>query len=174
MLYALVRRGYVEHVIAAAEGDPIRIAQGVAAAIETQHWLERESLNEAVTQTEHRLFEAVSGSWPKAATDDALWRKEALGVLLWALEHLESIPSYETEFQQQALDDAITRYGSVSSFRTNGRLRPEDQIEAAWIEADAWFGATEGRGGADASLASMAAERFRSLSWLRDASAPTP
>ncbi len=174
MLYALVRRGYVEHVIAAAGGDPTRIAQGVAAAKETERWLTRESLNEAVTQVEARLFEAESGSWPKAAIDDSLWRKEALGVLLWALEHLDAIPDYEAEFQQQQLDEAITRYGSVSSFRANGRLRPESQIEAAWIEADAWFGATEGSGGADSALASMAAERFRSLSWLRDASAPTP
>lgn len=174
MLYALVRRGYVEHVIAASEGDLTRIAQGAAAAKETQRWLERESLNDAVTEVEQRLFEAESGSWPRAAIDDALWRKEALGVLLWGLEHLESIPAYEVEFNQQALDEAITRYGSVSSFRANGRLRVEDQVEAAWVEADAWFGATEGRGGHDSALASTAAERFRSLSWLRDVSAPSP
>jgi hypothetical protein len=174
VLYALVRRGYVEHVIAASDGELTRIAQGAAAAIETQRWLERESLDEAVTDMERRLFDAESGSWPRAAIDDALWRKESLGVLLWGLEHLDSIPPYEVEFNQQVLDDAITRYGSVSSFRANGRLRSEDQVETAWGEADAWFGATEGRGGNDSALASTAAERFRSLSWLRDASAPTP
>jgi hypothetical protein len=60
VLYALVRRGYVEHVIAASDGDLTRIAQGAAAAKETRRWLERESLNDAVTEVEQRLFEAES------------------------------------------------------------------------------------------------------------------
>lgn len=97
-----------------------------------------------------------------------MWRKESLGVLLWALEHLAELPPYPDEFAQPALDDAITRYGSVSSFRAQGQLRPADHIERAWMEADAWFGATEGRTGDDANVASIAAERFRALSWLRD------
>ena len=47
------------------------------------------------------------------------------------------------------------RYGSVDAFRAERRLRPDDQIEAAWLEADAWFGATEGRAGDDATMASV-------------------
>ncbi|HVD71168.1 MAG TPA: hypothetical protein VNG34_09965, partial [Actinomycetota bacterium] len=78
------------------------------------------------------------------------------------------LPPYAEEFQQQSVDEAITRYGSVDAFRVNGHLRPDDQIEQAWMESDAWFGATEGRQGDDATMASIAAERFRALSWLRD------
>ncbi|HEY6566717.1 MAG TPA: hypothetical protein VI341_04280, partial [Actinomycetota bacterium] len=55
-----------------------------------------------------------------------------------------------------------------SSFRAQGHLRPAEQLDRAWMEADAWFGATEGRAGDDANVASIAAERFRALSWLRD------
>jgi Domain of unknown function (DUF4272) len=172
VLYALVRRGYVEHVIADSGGDPTRIAQGQAAVDETDHWLRRESLDDAPTELESRLLSAESGSWPRAAIDDALWRKESLGILLWALHHIESLPGYEREFEQPDLDSAITRYGSVSSFRAEGRLRPDAEIESAWLEADAWFGAAEGRDGEDATLASISAERFRALSWLRDADAP--
>ena len=72
------------------------------------------------------------------------------------------------------LDDAIMRYGSVSGFKTEGLLRDDDDLDRAWMEADAWFGATEGRGGEDAAIASIAAERYRALSWLRDAGAPQP
>ena len=100
-----------------------------------------------------------------------MWRKESLGVLLWALQHIPELPSAASEFEPSDLDDAITRYGSVSSFRENGALRSADQVAEARLEADAWFGATEGRTGDDATLASIAAERFRALSWLRDASA---
>ena len=81
----------------------------------------------AVTDAERRLFEGRSGSWPREAVADAMWRKEALGTLLWALEHLEQMPQYGLEFEQQRLDEAVTRYGSVDAFRAQGRLRPDDQ-----------------------------------------------
>ena len=168
VLYALVRRGTIEYVVAETEGDFGRIRQAEAACRETDDWLEREAVWPAVTEAERQLFEGPSGSWPREAVADAMWRKEALGTLMWALEHLEVMPPYGLEFEQQRLDEAVMRYGSVDAFRTHGRLRPDEQIEAAWLEADAWFGATEGRAGEDAHVASAAAERFRALSWLRD------
>ncbi len=103
-----------------------------------------------------------------------MWRKESLGVLLWALQHVAEMPSYDHEFDQTVLDDAIMRYGSVSGFKTEGLLRDGDDLDRAWMEADAWVGATEDRGGEDATIASVAAERYRALSWLRDAGAPPP
>ncbi len=171
ILYSLVRRGYIEHVIGGSDGDPFRIRQGEAAREETDLWLDREQLRDALADTELNLLAAPSGSWPAEATADALWRKEALGTLLWALQHLADMPDYGVEFEQQALDDAITRYGSVSAFREEGLLRDEHELERAWMEADAWYGATEGRGGDDSSIASIAAERYRAFSWLRDADA---
>ncbi len=174
VLYALVRRGYIEHVIANTDGDPLRIRQGESARQETDRWLGREGLHEALTDVERQLFDAPSGSWPKAATADAMWRKESLGALLWALQHVAEMPPYDQEFDQTVLDDAIMRYGSVSGFRAEGLLRQDDDLDRAWMEADAWFGATEGRGDDDAAIASIAAERYRALSWLRDAGAPQP
>jgi hypothetical protein len=174
VLYAFVRRGAIELLVNESDGDPGRIAQGEAARRETDRWLERESLLPEVTDVESRLFDARVGAWPAEAIRDALWRKEPLGVLLWTLEHLTDLPGYDREFDQHELDAAITRYGSVSSFRDEGTLRSEAEVDAAWMEADAWFAATEGRTGEDAALASLAAERLRALTWLRDASAPTP
>jgi hypothetical protein len=168
VLYALVRRATIEYVVAETEGDPSRIHQAEGARRETDDWLEREGVRQVLTDVERQLFEAPSGSWPREAIADAMWRKESLGTLLWALGHLEAMPEYGLEFEQQRLDEAVTRYGSVGAFRAAGRLRPGDQLEAAWLEADAWFGATEGRAGEDAHVASAAAERFRALSWLRD------
>jgi hypothetical protein len=168
VLYAFVRRGTIEYVVNETGGDPTRLRQAEVARRETDDWLEREGVWDAVRESERSLLEAPSGSWPREAVADAMWRKEAFGTLLWALEHLAEMPDYGLEFEQRRLDEAITRYGSVAAFRAEGRLRPDDQIEAAWLEADAWFGATEGRAGEDAQVASAAAERFRALSWLRD------
>lgn len=171
VLYALTRRGAIELVVNESGGQASRLAQAERARVETDRWFDKESLRGALTGQERSLFEAPSGSWPADAINDAMWRKEALGVLLWALQHVGEMPGAATEFDQGALDGAITRYGSVSSFRATGSLRAAGQIDEAWLEADAWFGATEGRVGEDATLASIAAERFRALSWLRDASA---
>ncbi|HEY6568023.1 MAG TPA: DUF4272 domain-containing protein, partial [Actinomycetota bacterium] len=160
VLYAFSRRGTIEFVVTESGGDPDRVQQAERARVETDLWLQRESVEPALTDGEHALLGAPSGSWPREAVADAMWRKESLGVLLWALEHLAEVPPYSDEFSQPALEDAITRYGSVSSFRAQGHLRPAEQLDRAWMEADAWFGATEGRAGDDANVASIAAERF--------------
>ena len=99
VLYALVRRGTIEYVVAETEGDFGRIRQAEAARREADDWLEREAVWPAVTEAERRLFEGPSGSWPREAVADAMWRKEALGTLLWALEHLETMPQYGLEFE---------------------------------------------------------------------------
>jgi len=173
-LYALVRRGAIEYALGEFGPDPQRFAQAERARVETDRWLERESVASALTEAERRLFESASGAWPPEAVADAMWRKESLGVLLWALQHLADLPPYGEEADQQDLDHAITRYGAVSAFRAEGALRAGNEIEQAWLEADAWFGATEGEEGEDATVASIAAERFRALSWLRDDGAVPP
>jgi hypothetical protein len=174
VLYAITRQGAIELVVNETGGEPSRVAQAERARVEADRWLERESLTDALTPAERDLLDAPSGSWPAEAIADAMWRKEALGVLLWALQHLEGLPAADVEFDQPELDGAITRYGSVSAFRANGALRPDDELATAWLEADAWFGATEGRTGDDATVASIAAERFRALSWLRGSGAAPP
>ena len=141
---------------------------------ETSRWLEREELAAAVTDPERTLLEASSGGWPSLAIADGMWRKEGLGALLWGLRHVAVMPRLDDEFEVAVLNARIERYGSVSSFRANGSLRPASEIEPAWLEADAWFGATEGREGRDATVASISAERSRALGWLLDDARPLP
>jgi hypothetical protein len=174
VLYAFVRRATIEHVISEFAHDPSRVAQAEGARVETARWLEREALVDAASDLERKLFDATSGTWPAEAIRDGEWRREALGTLLWAIRHLEELPPYGTAFEAAAVDHAITRSGSVSSFRSESSLRPLDELDRAWMEADAWFAATEGSAGDDAVIASMSVERLRALSWLRDASAPRP
>lgn len=174
VLYALVRRATIELALESFEYDPARIQQAESARSETDRWLERESLEAAVSETERRLLDADSGSWPRGAVNDTVWRKEGLAVLLWSLQHTPSLPPMGEESEMPVLDAVITRYGSVASFRSNGKPRDLQEVEEAWLEADAWFAAAEGRGGEDATVAAISAERFRALSWLRDASASPP
>jgi hypothetical protein len=93
-------------------------------------------------------------------------------VLLWSLQHVPTLPPPQDEFEQSVLETVITRYGSVSSFRANGLPREQRELEEAWLTADAWLGMTEGS--EDTTTASISAERFRALGWLRDAAAPAP
>jgi Domain of unknown function (DUF4272) len=167
VLYALIRRASIEAVLE-EEPDARRLAQAERARTETDRWLVRESLDAALTETERVLFGGASGSWPHEAVADGLWRKESLGVLLWALGHVDVLPAIDEEFEVEVLNQRIEAYGSESSFRSNGRLRGEPEIGRAWGEADAWLAATDGMSGEDATIASISAERRRALNWLRD------
>jgi uncharacterized protein DUF4272 len=169
VLYAFVRRGSIEHVLDGADADPRRVAQAERARAETDRWLAAHGLEAALTETEARLLAAESGLWPPEAIVDAVWRREALGALLWALGHLEEIPPYDTEFDQQVLDAAVVDTGSVGRFRELSLLRPDDELRAALHEADTWYGATAGAGGDDGdtpAMASLSAERRSALRWL--------
>ena len=104
-----------------------------------------------------RLFEGANGSWPHEAIADGLWRKESLEVLLWALEHVDSLPPMRRGVRVEVLNQRIQSYGNESSFRASGRLRGDAELETAWHEADAWLAATEGRTGEDVTLASIGA-----------------
>jgi len=167
VLYALVRRAAIEAVLE-HDPEPQRLAQAERARAETTRWLARESLKEGLTETERVLFEGTSGSWPHEAIADGLWRKESLGILLWALGHVDGLPAIDEEFEVQVLNQRIEAYGSEASFRQNGRLRDATALDRAWGEADAWLAATDGMTGEDATIASISAERRRALSWLRD------
>jgi hypothetical protein len=167
VLYALVRRASIEAVLE-EDPDTPRLAQAERARVETERWLARESLEDALTESERSLFDGGSGSWPHEAIADGLWRKEGLGVLLWSLGHVEALPAIDEEFEVAVLNQRIEAYGSESAFRTNGRLRDGLEMDQAWGEADAWLAATDGMSGEDATIASISAERRRALSWLRD------
>ena len=166
VLYAFVRRGTIEHVLDDADADPGRVVQAERAREETDRWLAANDLEVALREAEARLLGAESGLWPPEAIVDAVWRREALGTLLWALGHLASIPPYDTEFEQHDLDAAIVDSGSVDRFRLLSRLRDDDELRRALSEADTWHGALAGAEGDDAAMASLSAERRWALSWL--------
>jgi hypothetical protein len=159
VLYAFARRAAIELALEELGGDPKRVAQAEAARAETDRWFDREQLLEAPTEAERGLFAGPSGTWPHEAVVDGLWRRESLAVLLWAIGHLDQLPPF---------GDEADPHGSVGRFRVTSWLRADDVVDAAWQEADAWYGATEGREGDDATLASISAERARAFSWLRD------
>ena len=163
VLYALVRRASIELIVAETR-DQMRRRQAEGARIETERWLERESLTGALTDTERTLFDAPTAAWPPEAIADGMWRKEALGVLLWALRLIDTMPSIDREFAVEDLNAAIEVAGiGVGRSAPTARLRDPGEIEAAWREADTWFGATEGAAGDDSTLASISAERSRAL-----------
>jgi hypothetical protein len=170
VLYAMVRRASIELIVAETR-DQVRRRQAEGARVETERWFERESLTDALTETERSLFDAPTAAWPPEAIADGMWRKESLGVLLWALRMIGDLPAIDAEFAVEDLNAALESPGSVSVFRATARLRDPGEIEAAWREADTWFGATEGAIGDDSALASISAERSRALAWLRDTSA---
>ena len=63
ILYAFIRRATIEHLLTEWANEPSRVAQAEGARVETDRWLRREDLRDAVDDAERRLLAAPSGSW---------------------------------------------------------------------------------------------------------------
>src|SRR5262245_5674705 len=91
VLGALCIRAFLEHV---GRGEP---AGAEAERIRLLQWLNSEGIADAVTPDETPVFETPTGDLTDEQTLQAAWRMESLAVLLWALGHRQSVPSYDEE-----------------------------------------------------------------------------
>lgn len=101
-------------------------------------WLEREHLIEHQTERERLLFGQGLGDWGDQAVLDGTWRKESLGVLLWALSIAPALPTYDTEFSEQVHLEYVGWLKPAQEFLSRGVLRPFDEISHARDVAELW------------------------------------
>lgn len=67
---------------------------------------------------------------------DVSWRLEALGMLLWALGYVENLPSYDTQFGVEDIE--IFTKTDPQIFFDNAKLRPQEELDKARDNAEAW------------------------------------
>src|SRR5207245_644776 len=87
---------------------------------------------------EKELLKLKPGIWPRQAIKDASWRAEALGVIAWALNLLDSIPPYDQQHAEASLVRAAEEREPTAEFVSSARVRPAAEIRAAREIAENW------------------------------------
>jgi len=101
-------------------------------------WMTAEGVREHLSPVERGWFATPLGEWEQQQVLDGSWRKESLGVLLWALSVLDRLPPYDREFPEDVHYDNIGWLQSASSFFERVGLRQHDEIAHARVVAELW------------------------------------
>lgn len=157
----VARRAVVLHaVVAVGHG-------GDRAAI--RKFLEAEDLWQSVTSNERILFEKDDP--PKQNMIDASWRAEALWVLLWALEKVETLDLPKGQCNADHVNKVMPNKGAVAEFINSATLRPKSDIlnetdriyRIHWAVRDAQINDKPIPAGLSGSVV---VERHYTLNWL--------
>ncbi len=101
-------------------------------------WAEEQDLRKHLSAPEQAQFARPLGSWPEHDVVAVSWRKESLGVLLWALSCLAELPPYDEEFPDQTHLECIGWLQPTAEFLEGCELRPAEEIERARRAAQLW------------------------------------
>lgn len=101
-------------------------------------WLDNEKLAARLSDNERYLLQKPLGSWSEKALISVGWRFEALGVMLWALQRLESIPAYDEQFDPEIILEPLDICNPTIDFIWLANLRPDDELRQALDQAELW------------------------------------
>ncbi len=101
-------------------------------------WLAQEKLLQHLTSAERNLLEKPLGSWSARALTMTSWRAETLGMLMWALRLVETIPTYDTPFESDELLAPLDIFGQTIDLLWMAQLRPTDQLYRMRDTAEMW------------------------------------
>jgi hypothetical protein len=137
-LSALVIRGEFE-MIAHLCKDAGVPAEGLDERVEAlKNWLRTEGVQQHLSDAERGLLAQPLGGWDEQAVIDASWRKESLGVLLWALSVLDAMPAYDTEFPEKVHMEGVGWLRPASEFLSEVKVRSPEEIGRARDIAELW------------------------------------
>jgi hypothetical protein len=103
-----------------------------------QHWnpMKQAGLWDRLSPRELALAETTAVTMDQMQHVNASWRIEALLVLLWALRHVDSLPSYDTQVDHEILKTFAP--ASLRVYVETAQLRPALEIETKRDEAELW------------------------------------
>jgi hypothetical protein len=100
-------------------------------------WIRDPFIAGSITQQETDLIVAPLGSWSRIVIENVSWRFEALGIVLWSMSMLDSIPPYDQPFSF-----GLSQSGAlapVSDFLESAVLRDRDELMRAFLVGDVWY-----------------------------------
>jgi len=144
-LGAILKRGEIE--ITFQNLDQLDIPQDLHQRFITQHhdqhaalrrWVVTEGLSRHLTGAERILLDMTLGRWSERTIISTSWRVESLGVMLWALNYLEGIPKYDTQFEPDEVLSPLEVLTPTIDILWQAHLRPATELLAMRDQAEYW------------------------------------
>lgn len=133
----MLLRGRIEHDYQTGDGQPaIYFYRDHIAAI--RDWVEEEGIDAYFSENESDLFTRQVGGWHYQDIINMSWRAEALGVVLWAIQVMDELPSFDSEFEPAQLLAPLRLLAPTGDFFKLVRLRPSSTLQAARDMAELW------------------------------------
>lgn len=101
-------------------------------------WLMDEKIAPHLSETERQLLGRPLGAWSERTLLTVEWRTEALGMMLWALNRMELIPSYDTQFELENILAPLDIFEPTIDFIWLASLRSEYELTHARDQAELW------------------------------------
>ncbi len=133
---ALVKRAGLEQDLrdAQAQGNE-RIHKAIRNLEDTINSL---GLHANLSDEEKMAFSRPPGTWPVESIKNAVWRAEALGVLLWSLSLVEDIPAYDSEWDMEDYLSAADPLAAMETALEQAHFRASMEVEQARDVAELW------------------------------------
>ncbi len=101
-------------------------------------WILAEHLEQHLSRAERLLIEKPLASWSERTLMYAVRRAESLGVMLWALRFIETIPAYDTLFEMASVLQPLDIFTPTIDFIWQAGLRSVDELSTMRDTAELW------------------------------------
>ncbi|HOP95253.1 MAG TPA: DUF4272 domain-containing protein [Dictyoglomaceae bacterium] len=106
---------------------------------EVKDLVEEENLLPYFTEKEKNLLNKEMGTWDEEEALLSFSYLESLGVLLWSLSFIESLPPYERGFRLNDVLEFTNTIRSIDEFKGRAKLRPYKEITKEREKAELWY-----------------------------------
>ncbi|GAB5492205.1 MAG: hypothetical protein Phog2KO_24200 [Phototrophicaceae bacterium] len=106
--------------------------------IALNQWLIDENILQYLSETEQFLLAKPLGTWSDRTLTMVGWRTEALGVMLWSLNRLDTLPSYDTQFETHDILEPLDIANPTIDFIWLANLRSDYDLRQGRDQAELW------------------------------------
>lgn len=101
-------------------------------------WLSTEKIMPHLSKSERRILKQPFGTWSERTLMCIGWRLEALGILLWALKRVDTIPTYDDPFIAEEMIESLDLLNPTIDFIWLASLHPAEELRIARDSAEQW------------------------------------
>ena len=130
---ALLKRGELEFSVQGCLNDADAIYHA-----SLNQWLIDEKILPHLSETEQFLLKKPFGTWSERTLTMVSWRTEALGTMLWSLNRLDKLPSYDTQFEANDILAPLDMLQPTIDFIWLASLRADGDLQQSRDQAELW------------------------------------